>query len=319
MLQLSGANARGCAARAAAGLYNRPVIEFRAVGLRLGGRELLSDFHWQLPDAGTYLLLGGTGSGKSLLSRLLAGRLRPQRGAVVVDGEPLYRLVGGYSAPIFYAAAEQAGLTDELLGDYLAAELHAAGGRPALLAGVLPVLEDYLPAAPRQQLSALSHGQLLLAQLALAVALPVRLAVLDGHLTYLDQRACEVAALLLEQAAQQDKFLLLSAARLAHYMPQMQHSFVLSGEFPLTLTELVSGETVDTGLAIVREAEGLVTVHCAPRPQGYGAVTSGRHFTVAAHLEDGLKLRLVGALSDALAELAQQGVVAEQIEWRRQA
>lgn len=293
------------------------MIEFRAVGLRLGGRELLSDFSWQLPDAGAYLLLGGTGSGKSLLCRMLAGRLRPQRGSVLVDGEPLYRLLGGYSAPIFYAAAEQPAVTDELLGDYFAAELNAAGGRTALLAGILPALEDYLPSAQQLLLSQLSHGQLLLAQLALAAALPVRLAVLDGHLTYLDQRACETAAVLVARLAQQDKFLLLSATRLAQYLPAAQHSFVLSGGFPLALSELGAGESVDTAVAVVPEAQGLLTLQCAPRPQGFGNITSGRHFTVVAHLEDGLKLRLAGTLNDALAELSEQGVVAERFEWQR--
>lgn len=54
-----------------------------------GGRVVFRGLSFVLPPGGALLLIGPNGSGKSSLLRMLAGLLRPWRGAVRWAGEPL--------------------------------------------------------------------------------------------------------------------------------------------------------------------------------------------------------------------------------------
>jgi iron complex transport system ATP-binding protein len=295
--------------------YNPPVIEVSSVSHDAGNRRLFADFNWRLPDPGVYVLLGPTASGKSLISQLLAGRLRPRRGQVLIDGEPLYSMLGATAEPPFLAEAEVACREAEPLDFYLAAELANVRGSVKLLDRVWPELEAEIPGGRHTALDRLSHGQVLLAQVALACLIPTRLAVLDGHLTYLDHHYCAVAARMLASANQaQEKFVLLTASRLASAFPEVRNRYTLSGEFPLRLTELPAGSTVDTAVAQVKPG-GALRVYTASLPTSSGGVTSGRHFTVTAHLEDGVRIRLVDGLDGALRELREQGVVVQALRW----
>ncbi|GAC1474394.1 MAG: ABC transporter ATP-binding protein [Chloroflexota bacterium] len=63
-------------------------MEVVHVGLRLGGRDVLSEVTFAL-ERGEFLgILGSNGAGKSTLLRLILGLLRPDRGAVRVLGRP---------------------------------------------------------------------------------------------------------------------------------------------------------------------------------------------------------------------------------------
>lgn len=294
--------------------YNPPVIQLSGVQLKLSGRQLLQDFDWQLPDPGAYLLLGPTGSGKSLLARVLTGRLRPQRGAVLIDGLSPYALIGGYGEPLFLAQAEVACREAEPLDLYLEAELARAGESPAALEPIWPVLDEHI-ADRRTVLSDLAHGQVLLAQIALAAVMPVRLAVLDGHLTYLDRIYCTAAAELIEGVnREQEKFLLAATARLAGYFPPVKGRFLLSGDWPLSISRLEDREFA--GLPSGAEPLGdLLRLHTLISPVLHHGITSGRNFTIVEVLEDGLRVKITGRLDDALAELRVQGMSPYRIDW----
>lgn len=290
------------------------MIEVKGAHLRAGKLRLLADFSWRLPDSGVYLLLGPTASGKSVLARLLTGRWRPQRGQVLIDGAPVYGLLGGHAGPLFLAQAEVRPLAAEPLDIYLGAELAATGENPSALDSVWPLLEDLLSGGRRTPIDRLSHGQLLLAQVALACVAPVRLAVLDGHLTLFDHDYCNRAAKLLSGVATHDKFVLLTASRLTDPLPELQGRFVLGGGTPVSITELSGNAAVDTSVKPASE-EGALRVYAAPATLKLAMLTSGRHFTLLAHLEDGLRIRLAGGLETALAELSELGIEIRRIEW----
>jgi ABC-type cobalamin/Fe3+-siderophores transport system ATPase subunit len=291
------------------------VIEVKGVHLRAGKLRLLADFNWRLPDSGNYLLLGPTASGKSVLARTLTGRWRPQRGQVLIDGAPVYGLLGGHAGPLFLAQAEVRPQAAEPLDIYLGAELAATGESPSALDGIWPLLEEMLPAGRRTPTDQLSHGQLLLAQVALACAAPVRLAVLDGHLTLLDRDYCSQAAKLLAGVRDaHDKFVVLTASRLADPLPELQGRFVLAGGTPVSITELSGSTAVDTAVRPASE-EGALRVYAAPATLELAMLTSGRHFSLLARLEDGLRIRLAGGLEPALAELRELGIDIRRVEW----
>ena len=62
------------------------VIRFDRVGLALGGNEILRDISFTLHRGETCVLLGVTGTGKTLLLKLALGLLRPDRGRITVLG-----------------------------------------------------------------------------------------------------------------------------------------------------------------------------------------------------------------------------------------
>lgn len=65
----------------------RGQISFRGVHKTLGGREILRGLDLEVPHGSTYVLMGPSGSGKSVTLKHIVGILRPDRGEVRVGGE----------------------------------------------------------------------------------------------------------------------------------------------------------------------------------------------------------------------------------------
>lgn len=293
------------------------MIEIADATLRLGAHELLRDFSWRLPDPGIYLLLGGTGSGKSTLCDLLCGARRPQRGQVLIDGEPLYRVLGGYAAPIFRARADEAILDPEPLEAYFDTELRQAGGRLSLLEPLWPELEARLSRGRQTTLIQLSHGELLLAQLALAAVIPTRLAVLDGHLSYLDEDARAAAARMLSLANQhQERFVLLTSCYAPVALPPLEDAFLLYGRQPLGIARLDPDAPLAAALssgAAPRQIQ-LQTAEAVAAEALTGPHTS---FTVLTVSGRSITLRFTGMLDACLASLREMGVATEEVDFER--
>jgi iron complex transport system ATP-binding protein len=66
---------------------DRSAVDLRAVGVRRGGRWLLSDITWAVPAGSVAAIIGPNGSGKSTLARVLSGYMFPTTGEVNVFGE----------------------------------------------------------------------------------------------------------------------------------------------------------------------------------------------------------------------------------------
>jgi phospholipid/cholesterol/gamma-HCH transport system ATP-binding protein len=67
-------------------------IELRHVSLAFEDRPVLDDVSFQLGAGETLVLLGVTGSGKSVLLKLILGLIKPDTGEVLVDGRDLVPL-----------------------------------------------------------------------------------------------------------------------------------------------------------------------------------------------------------------------------------
>jgi len=77
-----------------------PCIELRKVSLSFDEKRVLLDVSFQLGSGETLILLGVTGSGKSVLLKLLLGLLKPDSGRVLVEGQDLSLLSESQLHPI---------------------------------------------------------------------------------------------------------------------------------------------------------------------------------------------------------------------------
>jgi ABC-type cobalamin/Fe3+-siderophores transport system ATPase subunit len=294
-------------------LYNAAVIEIAGVGLSRSGQALLSDFSWTLPDPGGYLLLGPSGSGKTLLSELLAGRLRPAQGTVRIDGAGLYGGHPRYRDPLYIARAELGAVEAQPLGDYMDAQVWRAGGSPDDLAAVKRTLYEYTGAGDSSDVTRMPHGHFLLAQLALAAALPVRLSVLDGHLTYLDARSTLLAARLVSQGLQDGtRFIVLTAAHIAGDFPGGYQRYRLSGELPARLEPLDHERELDAALRAA--PVGDVSFYGDQMNTGL-TIDDTPNLSVVARLSGGVRVRITGTLEGAIADVRSQGLKLTRIEF----
>ena len=69
-----------------------PAIELRDVSLGFEDRQVLDKVSFQVDHGETLLLLGVTGTGKSLLLKLILGLLKPDSGQILVEGRDLVPL-----------------------------------------------------------------------------------------------------------------------------------------------------------------------------------------------------------------------------------
>lgn len=68
------------------------MITLNRVDLTLGDRRILADVSFDVPAGETKVILGGSGSGKTTILRLILGLFRPDHGSVAIDGEDISAL-----------------------------------------------------------------------------------------------------------------------------------------------------------------------------------------------------------------------------------
>jgi phospholipid/cholesterol/gamma-HCH transport system ATP-binding protein len=70
------------------------VIEVRDLWKSFGDNHVLKGINLSIPEGETFVVLGGSGSGKTVLMKHVIGLLRPDRGSVQVDGVEISSLSG---------------------------------------------------------------------------------------------------------------------------------------------------------------------------------------------------------------------------------
>src|SRR4051812_34949648 len=95
-----------------------PLIELRDVHLAFGDLEVLRGIDLAVERGTTLVVMGVSGSGKSVLLKSIIGLLKPQRGQVLLDGvdlvpldEPALRPLRERFGMVFQASALFDGLT----------------------------------------------------------------------------------------------------------------------------------------------------------------------------------------------------------------
>lgn len=209
------------------------MIEIADVSLKRGKALLFDRFCLTLPDPGIYVLSGPTGSGKSLVCRLIAGRIRPTGGAVRIDGSAPRAGLSGQSGD-FYGEAGAANTFNETVRDYLVAELSAAGVSSLSVADYFGMLDSYFPGGNNTPLEFLSSGEFLIVQAVLAAAAPGRIAILDGHLNVLSADAATYCWQILQSSqVEHEKFIILTANDAHPHLEEESTGIQLAGGLPV--------------------------------------------------------------------------------------
>ena len=82
--------AQELAASAASARTRSALLELDKIGVRLGGRQVLSDVTFSLRKGEFTGIIGPNGAGKTTLLRVILGLLEPSGGRVLIDGEPVH-------------------------------------------------------------------------------------------------------------------------------------------------------------------------------------------------------------------------------------
>lgn len=164
-----------------------PALQITSLSFRFDARLIFNDFSLTL-EPGITWLRGPNGQGKTTLLRLIAGALTPQAGAIRIGAtdsaaEPL-----AYHLATFFCGGDLPELpwltVQELLDIHMA--LYPAADAALVDAQLTAFgVRQTLP----QPLSTLSLGQHKKVQLALALALPVRVLLVDEPFNGLDTAA----------------------------------------------------------------------------------------------------------------------------------
>jgi phospholipid/cholesterol/gamma-HCH transport system ATP-binding protein len=130
------------------------LVEIRDLHFGYGDRPILSGLRMDFPRGKVIAVMGGSGSGKTTILRLIGGQLTPQRGSISVDGEAvrtdnaaaLYRMrrkMGmlfqhgalftdlSVFENVAFPLREHADLPEELIRDLVLMKLEAVGLRNA--------------------------------------------------------------------------------------------------------------------------------------------------------------------------------------------
>ncbi len=75
-------------------MANTPKIELRGVKKRFGAKVVLDGIDLTLESGSSLVVIGGSGTGKSVTIKCVLGILRPDAGEILVDGQDVTRLRG---------------------------------------------------------------------------------------------------------------------------------------------------------------------------------------------------------------------------------
>src|ERR1022692_4360314 len=77
-----------------------PAIDLRNVSLSFEDKHVLSEITFAVGSGATLILLGVTGSGKSVLLKVILGLLKPDSGQVLIEGQDLVPLAEEALQPV---------------------------------------------------------------------------------------------------------------------------------------------------------------------------------------------------------------------------
>ncbi len=213
-------------------------LTLEGVGHAYGETKVLSDIGFEVTDGEVVCIIGPSGCGKSTLLRFIGGLERPDRGRILISGEP----PAGSLNPLTYIFQDFALLPWRTVEGNVSLVLEDHGIRSDAVAGIIAdvlartKLSDFAGAWPRQ----LSGG--MKQRVAIARALAVRPAVMlmDEPLSALDSQTRELLMDDLVELWVRERF---SACYVTHNLAEavrLGHKIVVLSRRPGRIREVVA-------------------------------------------------------------------------------
>lgn len=185
-------------------IFVKNLVEIRDLKFSYGDRAILSELTMNFPRGKVIAVMGGSGSGKTTILKLIGGQIAPQQGKVEVNGQIVHQLnlhetyamrrkmgmlfqhgalftdLSVYEN-VAFPLREHANLTESMIKDLVLMKLNAVGLRSAA---------DLMP-------SEISGGMARRVSLARAIALDPELIMYDEPFAGLDPISMGVAATLI--------------------------------------------------------------------------------------------------------------------------
>ncbi len=169
-------------------------------------RTILTDITMRFPRGAVVALMGGSGSGKTTVLKLIGGQLRPQAGHVIFDGQDVHAL----DRPALFALRRRMGMlfqhgalfTDMTVFDNVAFPLREHTSMPEEMISDLVLMKLHavgLRGAARLMPSQISGGMARRVALARAIALDPPLLMYDEPFAGLDPISLGTVAHLIRQ------------------------------------------------------------------------------------------------------------------------
>jgi phospholipid/cholesterol/gamma-HCH transport system ATP-binding protein len=185
-----------------------PIIELRAVHIAFDGHEVLRGIDLTVDKGEILTIMGGSGSGKSVLLRLMAGLIKPDRGEIRIEGSDIVPL--GEDAMLSFrqrmgVVFQQAALFDSMsVADNIAYPLHehAMLAEAAIQLRVAELLDIVgLPGIQEKFPAELSGGMRKRVGIARALAMQPALVLYDEPTSGLDPGNAKLISQLIVRAA----------------------------------------------------------------------------------------------------------------------
>ena len=186
-----------------------PVIELRNVRIAFEGHEVLHGIDLTVLKGEILTIMGGSGSGKSVLLRLLAGLIKPDQGEICIDGTDTVPLSENEMLNFrqrMGVVFQQAALFDSMsVADNIAYPLreHARQGEDAVRQRVAELLDIVgLPGIEEKYPAELSGGMRKRVGIARALALKPAIVLYDEPTSGLDPSNSKMISQLIVQVSE---------------------------------------------------------------------------------------------------------------------
>lgn len=211
---------------------NRPLLSLKGISKAYAGVVANNDISLDLNSGEIHALLGENGAGKSTLVKIMYGLVKPDRGTMLIDGEPYQ--------PSKPSAARNTGLAMVFqhftlfeamtVAENIAVGMEKPPPMATLVARISELSDSYgLPIQPKRQVAELSAGERQRVEIIRCLLQSPRLLIMDEPTSVLTPQEAEILFTTLRQLAAEGTAILYISHKLKEIKTLCHRASILRG------------------------------------------------------------------------------------------